>query len=106
MKITNGKDIFDVTRGAFENNYRRLGFVPFVESVNTDALDDALHDMTNDEAFIADIREKPIAQWSNDELRRYAKLVGVNPKSKNLREIIKQMIEGEDETNDETDDGH
>jgi len=78
MKITNGKDIFEVTRGAFESIYKRLGFVPFEETDGSPQTADGSSQTPDDDTlFLENVELKPIAQWSNDELRRYAQLKGI-----------------------------
>ena len=102
MKITNGKDVFQVTRGAYENIYKKQGFVLFEESGDrnqkSDGMDgnaDDSNKMTDDEKFLADITVKPISQWSNDELQRYAQLksIPIPAKAKELRTVIQKELE-------------
>ena len=97
MKITNGKDVFEVTRGAFDNIYRKQGFVPFVdEAEETSEPGDDQPGMPDDEAFIADLKEKPIAQWTSEELKRYADVKGITAKANQLRKVIQKEIEDEE----------
>ena len=97
MKITNGRDVFEVTRGAFESIYKRQGFVPFVQEAETepDSGPPEDEDLTDDEAFIADITVKPFSQWSNDELRRYAQLKGmpIPANAKQLRAAVQAAVQ-------------
>jgi len=99
MKITNGKDVFQVTRGAYENIYKKQGFVPFGETLDEvqHESEESVDKQTDDEKFLADITEKPISQWSQRELRQYAQLKGIDAKPKELRTVVQKKLEN---TND------
>jgi hypothetical protein len=92
IKITRNdgtKDvILTVTHGAYESIYKKQGFVPFVEK----AADDESQ-KSDDDLFLDAVQPKPISQWSKKEMQRYAALVGIDPKSADLREQIKEAIE-------------
>ena len=51
MKITNGKQILDVTKGVFEQDYKTLGYEPFKEGETKDNITstEELEDNTVDE---------------------------------------------------------
>ena len=89
--------VIKVTHGAYENIYRRQGYVPLAEEVSVDRSQKTVDE---DAVFMETVETKPIAQWSTNELKQYAKLVGINPRSKNLRELIMQMIERKEEADD------
>jgi hypothetical protein len=110
IKITNGKAVIEVTRGAFEGIYKRQGFEPFVsEEAATDGTSDGSPgtELTEDEKFIADVTDKPIAQWGNKELKRYAELKGLDSglKANELRKVIKQELDGSQQTADDSEEG-
>jgi hypothetical protein len=98
IKITRGdgisRKILEVTQGAYENIFRAKGYVPFEpeKSGGSNPAEGALK-KSDDELFMDAVRAKPISQWSNKELQRYAGLVGLDPKSKDLREAIKEAVE-------------
>ena len=104
MKITNGRNVFEVTRGAFDNIYKKQGFVPFEETGDGSRESESeaeTEELTDDESFIADITVKPIAQWTSDELKRYAALKGITAKGNQLRAAVQRELEnGELENND------
>ena len=99
MKITNGIDIFEVTRGAYEGIYINQGYVPYEEAkapvVEQD--EEAVEEQDEDDIFISEIEEKPIANWNKQEVKRYASLKGIdisgtkNPNE--AKEIIKDFLQ-------------
>lgn len=74
VKITNGTNLFEVTKGAFDGIYARQGYnliedeKPIIEDVNKEP------EKTEDELFIEGILEKPISQWNKDEVKKFAEL--------------------------------
>ena len=100
VKITNGKDVFEVTEGAFEGIFVHQGFVKFdgkkeesknildeVEIPVVDAVDEFDDELEN---------EKPVSQWTKAEVKEFAKANGIDISgTKNVneaKEIIKQFI--------------
>lgn len=104
IEITNGNDMYTVTRGAYETVYKGMGFYPVgqepvVQSTGGDASDvdeavpERVEDVdveavnapagpveaeeskeSEDEKWCKSIRQKPISQWNKQELKRYATL--------------------------------
>lgn len=102
VKITNGKDVFEVTEGAFEGIFIHQGFkkvdgkneeskniLDKVEIPVVDAADefDELEEVEN---------EKPVSQWTKAEVKEFARANGIDLSgTKNVneaKEIIKQFI--------------
>lgn len=104
VKITNGRDVFEVTEGAFEGIFVHQGFkkvdgkkdvpkvipdeieeIPVVDAA--DEFDDELEEVEN---------EKPVSQWTKAEVKEFAKANGIDISgTKNVneaKEIIKQFI--------------
>ena len=99
VKITNGVNVFEVTKGAFDGIYSRQGYVLVVD----DAPKQGAHagkDKTEGELFIEAVSEKPISQWSKDEVKRFASIKGVDiAGTKNVneaKEIIKGFLSSEE----------
>lgn len=113
VKITNGDVTTFVSRGAYESQYKDLGFViagdlPFEEkyddnygdndesfdSSSDDYVADGETDATDD---FADLLEKPISQWSKNEVRDFAHAKSIDIKgTKNVNEakdVIKEYLE-------------
>lgn len=97
LKITNGKEVFEVTRGAFDGIYSRQGYTVIDEkkdSKNAVQNDDK---RTEDEKFVDELIEKPISQWNKDEVKRFAALKEIDiTGTKNAgeaKELIKKFLE-------------
>lgn len=106
VKITNGRDTFEVTEGAFEGIFIHQGFVkvdgkseesknildeaeiPVVDAA--DEFDDELEEVEEVE------NEKPVSQWTKAEVKEFARANGIDISgTKNVneaKEIIKQFI--------------
>ena len=98
VKITNGVNVFEVTRGAFEGIYSRQGYKLVEEEKPEDkAQTPGAPEKTDDEKFIDEIIEKPLSQWNKDEVKRFAALKEIDiTGTKNAgeaKELIKQFLE-------------
>lgn len=97
VKITNGVNVFEVTRGAFDGIYSRQGYTIINEKKAADVKTPAAPEKTDDEKFLDEIVEKPISQWNKDEVKRFAALKEIDiTGTKNAgeaKEIIKNFIE-------------
>lgn len=100
VKITNGRDVFEVTEGAFEGIFVHQGFkkvdgkkeepkiiLDEVEIPVVDAADEFDDELEN---------EKPVSQWTKAEVKEFARANGIDLSgTKNVneaKEIIKQFI--------------
>jgi hypothetical protein len=98
VKITNGKNVFEVTRGAFDGIYSRQGYVLLNENKSAEQNDEPkVPEKTEDEKFIDDIIEKPVSQWNKDEVKKFAALKSIDiAGTKNVgeaKELIKAFLE-------------
>ncbi len=97
IKITNGVNIFEVTRGAFDGIYSRQGYVIVNDKVDTLDVEKQVPEKTEDEKFLEEIIEKPVSQWNKEEVKRFATLNNIKiAGTKNVgeaKEIIKNFIE-------------
>lgn len=100
VKITNGIDTFEVTKGAYKTVFKAQGYRVLDQSETPAhiASEPGVQDpeKTEDEKFVDEIIEKPIAQWTKEELKRFAdineiSLEGVS-KVDEVREIIASYI--------------
>lgn len=102
VKITNGRDVFEVTEGAFEGIFIHQGFkkcdeaktksINVIDEVEIPVIDAADEfDEVEDEEI-----EKPVSQWTKAEVKEFAKVNGIDISgTKNVneaKEIIKQFI--------------
>ena len=96
VKITNGKNVFEVTRGAFDGIYSRQGYTILNEQVPGQQ-EIKEPEKTEDEVFVDEIIEKPISQWNKDEVKKFATLKGIDISgTKNAgeaKELIKAFLE-------------
>jgi hypothetical protein len=102
VKITNGVNVFEVTRGAFDGIYSRQGYTIMNEKVAESAkTPKALKapEKTEDEIFVEEILEKPISQWNKGEIKRFAAIKEIDisgtKNANEAKEIIKSFIDGE-----------
>ena len=95
VKITNGKNVFEVTRGAFDGIYSRQGYVLFDEKPVEEEV--KVPEKTEDEKFLESIIEEPVSKWNKDEVKRFAALKGIDISgTKNpgeAKELIKKFLE-------------
>lgn len=99
VKITNGVNVFEVTRGAFDGIYSRQGYTIINEK--TASVEEAANipEKTEDEKFLDEIIEKPISQWNKEEVKRFAALKEIDitgtKNANEAKEIIKGFIEAD-----------
>lgn len=95
VKITNGVNVFEVTRGAFDGIYSRQGYTVVDEATKRKAAD-WVPEKTEDELFLDEILEKPISQWNKEEVKRFAALNDIDiAGTKNANEaknVIKEFL--------------
>lgn len=99
VKITNGINVFEVTSGAYEDIYKHQGYQVVAEEDENDFVPDGAAEnstKTANDIFVEEIQKKPMSQWSKDEVKRYAAIVGIDlsgTKSVNdAKEIIKKAM--------------
>ena len=100
VKITNGVNVFEVTRGAFDGIYSRQGYKLVDERAEAKAHKaHAAPEKSDDEIFVEEILEKPISQWNKEEVKRFAVIKEIDisgtKNANEAKEIIKSFIDGE-----------
>lgn len=99
VDITNLVNTYSVTKGAYEDIFKRQGFklVKEEKEDNKETVEETKK--TDEEAYIEELMEKPISQWNKEEVKTYASLKNVDiSNTKNIgeaRNIIKQSIDKE-----------
>lgn len=97
LKITNGVNVFEVTRGAFDGIYSRQGYRVMEEHKPAVNEQPKAPEKSEDELFVESIIEKPISQWNKEEVKRFAAIKGIElTGTKNAgeaKEIIKTFLE-------------
>ena len=100
VKITNGVNVFEVTRGAFDGIYSRQGYT-VVDEDKKEPVGEVPEvpptEETDDDKFVNEIIEKPVSQWNKDEVKRFAAIKDIDiTGTKNAgeaKERIKQFLE-------------
>lgn len=99
VDITNKVDTYSVTKGAYEDIFKRQGFKPVEEEKENKKETVEETKKTDEEAYIEELMEKPISQWNKEEVKTYASLKNIDiSNTKNIgeaRNIIKQSIDKE-----------
>ena len=97
VDITNLVNTYSVTKGAYEDIFKRQGFKPVEEEKEDKKETIEETKKTKEEAYIEELMEKPISQWNKEEVKTYASLKNVDiSNTKNIgeaRNIIKQSID-------------
>ena len=100
VKITNGVNVFEVTRGAFDGIYSRQGYTLIDEKTETKTHKETVAPKkSEDEIFVEELLKKPISQWNKDEIKRFAAInkidISGTKNASEAKEIIKSFIDGE-----------
>ena len=125
VRITNGETTSRVPYAAYISMYKRLGFTIVGEEpvkpqakveapkkeqpkeetkeitdetdVTEEEEDEEDEEAADDEAFVEDILEKPLSQWTPDELKKFAEIKNIDTskakKVSEARSIIKKYLE-------------
>lgn len=108
IKITDGVKSITVTQGAYEGIYKNLGFEPadkVEEEVKVDPKEKGKEGQKDDgksenEIFAEELLEKPISEWSKDEVKRFAEIKEIDiSETKNpgqAKEVIGAWLEEND----------
>ncbi len=95
VKITNGVNVFEVTKGAYDGIYSHQGYHLLEEHEENEIVEPAI-EKTDDEIFADELVEKPISQWSKEEVKRFASIKNINisgtKNANEAKEIIKSAI--------------
>ena len=120
VTISNGKATFRVTAGAVEI-YKSMGFHVVNDKENdhiksvehkeekaaedvagepeadgSDAEDEGVEDDT-EEAYVTELLEKPLSQWSNEEVKEFVRIKGIDnsgaKKLSQVKDIIKAYLD-------------
>ena len=99
VKITNGVNVFEVTRGAFDGIYSRQGYKLVDEKAEAKAPEaPTAPEKSEDDIFVEEILEKPISQWNKEEVKRFAAIKEIDisgtKNANEAKEIIKSFIDG------------
>ena len=106
ITITNGVEVIEVSNGAYESVFKNQGYKPVkkakkpAESATAPQVAKEEQPANDDDAFIDEITEKPIAEWKRDELERYATIKGIEipegAKVPEIKAIVKDALDSDD----------
>lgn len=100
VRITNGVNVFEVTRGAFDGIYSRQGYTIVTDKKTkgkgaTPVVE--VPELSADEQFCNELIEKPIGQWSKDDVKKFAEIKGIDiagtKNANEAKERIKAFLE-------------
>lgn len=94
VKITNGVRMMEVPAGAFSGIFAKQGYrlVEDYKEVRSESTSAAEAPVDPETKFVEDLKEKPISQWTKDEVRRYAAAVGIDISGTKNPGEAKQLI--------------
>ena len=79
VKITNGIDTYKVTKGAYDSIFKKQGYriVEEMKSQNS-GNENVNSEIDENETAMQELEEKPISQWTKEEVKKYAKHRKIN----------------------------
>ena len=117
VKITNGNVEFEVTKAAFNNAFEQQGFriidgvAPVIHNRFEDKFDVNLDmeaeiseaeyskseipvevELSEDDLFVQGMLEKPISEWTKGELKRVAKIKGIDLSNADSTSKARQIV--------------
>ena len=101
VKITNYVNTFEVTQGAYDDIFKKQGFDLVEEDKEETIKEEATGKdyISEEEAYIDELMEKPISQWNKEEVKHFAAIKKIDisgtKNANEAKEIIKSFIDGE-----------
>ena len=91
------REVFQVTQGAYNTVFKGQGYSIVPKPKKTGQHKSAGKAPSEDERFVAELMEKPISQWTKDEVKRFVDTKGIDTtgaKSVNeVKDLIKSMFQ-------------
>lgn len=80
VEITNGIIVTRVPNSAYEKIFKHQGYCLVDGGTTADEGEATGSDIgvNEDDIFVAQVQEKPLSQWSKDEVKRYAAIKGID----------------------------
>lgn len=78
LRITNGEKTLLVAEKVYENTFKPMGWEPedkeeaVQETIEKDGEDIENPERTEDELFVEKVLEKPLSEWSKEEVKKFA----------------------------------
>lgn len=93
IKITNGVDVFEVTSGAYEI-FKNQGYCKIVEEKPVKNVEPQ---KTAEEILCEELSEKPLSQWTQEELKTFVAVKKINissaTKVSEVRAAVKKYMD-------------
>lgn len=97
IKSKDEKEIFQVTQGAYDTVFKGQGYSIVPKPKKAGQHKSVGKALSEDERFVAELMEKPISQWTKDEVKRFVDIKGIDTsgaKSVNeVKDLIKSMFQ-------------
>lgn len=109
VKITNGIDILEVSKGAFSDIYSRQGYRLVNEKSSKKSNDKEIDEEIDEEIIEQEIDEEeaaifleslalaPVSKWTKEDVKKYVQITGIDTSSANsfkeAKEIVKEHLE-------------
>lgn len=92
VEITNGINTIKVPNGAYHSIFKAMGYSPIGHAEpNTSQVDQNGVSDPN-AAFVAEVSQKPLSQWTKDEIKRYAAINNIDISGTKNPAEAKQII--------------
>lgn len=95
IKSRDEKNVFQVTHGAYNTVFKNQGYEIVPKAKKTAQHKSGNKMPTDDERFVEELLEKPISQWSKDEVKRFVDVKGIDTTGAKsvaeVKELIKSM---------------
>lgn len=73
--ITDGVRVYSVANSVYESMFKRMGF-HIIEQEKM--YSESHHEKTEDEIFVEEITEKPLNEWTKEEVKKYASIKDID----------------------------
>lgn len=92
MLITDGQRTISVSKGAYHTFYKPLGFTPATPTPVEFAEHGDMGMDPGDETMLDDLYEKPLSEMDFNELKMYARALGISTNGIKSKQELRQAI--------------
>ena len=84
VMITNGSNVLNVTRGAFENMYKCQGYKEVKQEKGANDIAPSVPvsepevQVSEEDKFAKELETKPLSQWTKAEVKKYATIKNID----------------------------
>lgn len=95
VKITNGIDVFEVSKGAYNSIFSKQGYI-LMDNKSVKEENGKEPEKSEDDIFVEQLLETPLSQWDSKEVKKFASIKGIDVSSvqklSEAKEIIKEYL--------------